>query len=198
MKENHDRPENDQNVSRGTSNSRNLRSRRHLSNEENLGNPTEKQKASNGPTPPRTLYRLAQRAHEPRALLSTVMADYNLPDLRPALGDFFVLGQTDEQRRGIRRSASDCALPFECLTVWHSFRVQLHDVQNPDVLLPPYTIKAHPPTNVHPFGRYDTVLAVDTTEAQTAGIEGESPLFKRACEPSPTTHLQGTKLRRSV
>lgn len=118
------------------------------------------------------MYRLTQKPHRPRALVSAIMAAYLLPDLQAALGDFFVLGQTDDQRRGVRRSAIDCSLPFRSLTVWNYFKLQLRDIQNPSNLLPPYTINALPPSNIHPRGRYDTVLIVDTTDAQTAGIEG--------------------------
>ena len=52
-------------------------------------------------------------------------------------------------------------------------RVQLHAVQDSNILMPPQTVQAMPPSKQFPAGRYDTALIVDTDEAETAGISGK-------------------------
>ena len=66
-------------------------------------------------------------------------------------------------------------LPFSHLHVWQSVRARLHSIQDPEILQAPHTISAIPPTSTLPYGRYDTVLIVDSDnlKAQSVGIEGE-------------------------
>jgi hypothetical protein len=86
---------------------------------------------------------------------------FNIPDLRAALGDYFSLQLTHAQRRGQRRSHSDCVLPFSHISVWHSFRMQKYSVQDNRIVLPSRSIQALPPSNTMPYGRCNTVLLHD-------------------------------------
>lgn len=92
---------------------------------------------------------------------------FHIPDLRPALGDYFKqLGS--RQRRspessiigGRRRSSSDCTLPFTHLDVWFSLRVQVMSPhKSSSHPLAPQTLQAQPPDEKDwIYGRCDTVL----------------------------------------
>jgi hypothetical protein len=57
--------------------------------------------------------------------------------------------------------------------------MQLKDYHHTDIVLPPETLNAHPPTTNWPLGRYDTVLA-STDPAMVwpqCGILGENFLL---------------------
>src|ERR1700722_17776151 len=82
-------------------------------------------------------------------------------DFRGALGDYFSLKQTHTERRGQRRSAANCFLPFTSIHVWKSFRMQQHSAQDDRSVLPARTIQALPPNTTMPYGRCNTVLIND-------------------------------------
>jgi hypothetical protein len=90
---------------------------------------------------------------------------YNLPDLRPALGDYFK--RRIHQRRspddpiigGRRHSDWNCPLPFTHLEVWYSLRVQVMSLHPSNSHpLAAQTLQAQPPDRTWQYGRYDTVL----------------------------------------
>lgn len=98
---------------------------------------------------------------------------YQLKDLRGALGDFFS-GRNDIDRRGVRVCKDDCLLPFSKVDVWHQFRSQLKATYDSDIILPPQTVQALPPSEELPYGRCNPVLIVDPGSdlAETVGFPG--------------------------
>jgi hypothetical protein len=122
-----------------------------------------------------TAYHLCKQPHWPNALIDDVAIRYRLPDLRAALGDYIVLGLNDKDRRGIRRSSSNCALPFSRIHVWHSVRLQTKSPSDPNTIMTPKTIQAMPPSADKPHGWCNTVLFVSSKEeALCTGITGMS------------------------
>jgi hypothetical protein len=120
-----------------------------------------------------TAYHLSKKPHWPRALIDDVAIKYQLSDLRAALGDYIVLGLNDKDRRGIRRSSSNCLLPFSRVHVWYSVRLQTKSPSDPNLIMPPRTVQAMPPTADKPHGWRNTVLFVSSKEdAFSAGIGG--------------------------
>jgi hypothetical protein len=101
-------------------------------------------------------------AHFPRLDIDLVAKRFNVMDFRGALGDYFSLKQTNTQRRGQRRSATNCVLPFTSVHVWQSFRMQQHSAQDDRNVLPARTIQALPPNASMPYGRCNTVLINDS------------------------------------
>lgn len=107
----------------------------------------------------------------PRISIEDAAALYGIPDLRPALGDYFDDQLHGYQRRspdrpiigGRRRSKLDCRLPFTHLEVWYSLRVQTMPPHKTNSYpLPAQTLQARPPDKGDwQFGRYDTVLLCD-------------------------------------
>lgn len=105
-----------------------------------------------------TAFLVNLRPHYPRVTTREASEQFNLPDLRGALGDFFVLKQTHEERNGHRRSLDNCQLPFAILNIWQNFRIQQQSSQDSRILIPPMTVQALPPSPDMPFGRCNTVL----------------------------------------
>lgn len=115
---------------------------------------------------------------KPHAKLSIheAAASRNLSDFWGALGDYFVRKQTHTERRGTRRSAQGCGLPFNRVRVWDSFRMQQTSTQDPSILLPSRTIQALPPSNDMPYGRCNTVLMDDGEGDRTSNSISEGDL----------------------
>lgn len=86
---------------------------------------------------------------------------FNLPDLRPALRDY-IDQLTYSQCNGTRRSSPGSTLPFDHIKVWYNFRLQQRSSQDPNVILPPQTVQALPPTATMRFGRANTVIINDS------------------------------------
>ncbi|KAG1796320.1 uncharacterized protein HD556DRAFT_1431393 [Suillus plorans] len=59
---------------------------------------------------------------------------------------------------GARRAGSNTSLPFEKLQIW--FKLQLQDTEFHDTthMQPAQTLNCIPPSDIWPFGRYDTVI----------------------------------------
>ncbi|KAJ6582018.1 hypothetical protein B0H19DRAFT_929927, partial [Mycena capillaripes] len=90
---------------------------------------------------------------------------FGIPDLRPALGDYF--RKLNYQRRdpdvpiigGRRGSNSDCQLAFTDLEVWYSLCVQVRSPHRSNSHpLAAQTLHASPPAKEWVYGCYDTVL----------------------------------------
>ncbi|KAJ7684950.1 hypothetical protein DFH06DRAFT_1463105 [Mycena polygramma] len=91
---------------------------------------------------------------------------FQIPDLRPALGDYF--SKVNYQRQssdtpiigGRRYCDAECKLPFTHLEVWYSVRVQVMSPHRSNSHpLPAQTLQAQPPSaGDWKYGRYDTVL----------------------------------------
>ncbi|KAJ7461773.1 hypothetical protein B0H11DRAFT_1735854 [Mycena galericulata] len=115
-----------------------------------------------------TAFGLNRTPTYPRISIENAAELYGLPDLRPALGDYFKQLHGYERRSsdspiigGRRRSAQDCSLPFTHLEVWCSVRVQTmspHKTNSHPLVA--QTLQAQPPDTASDweFGRYDTVL----------------------------------------
>lgn len=101
-------------------------------------------------------FTVANRPHQ-LLLLAHASAAFNLPDLRAAIGDFY-LDAAGVARNNRRRSTVTCALDFESVKIWHSFRMQQHSAQDSRIILPPRTIQALPVSPQMPYGRGNVVL----------------------------------------
>ncbi|PPQ98093.1 hypothetical protein CVT26_003263 [Gymnopilus dilepis] len=116
--------------------------------------------------------------------IDQVAALFQLPDLRPALGDYILrLKQARPDGKlltvgGRRISNEQTMLPFSEVSVWNSFRLQNKAYHSPHDVLPGQTINAHPPNKDWPHGRYDTVIAntSGSEEWPKSGLKGESYL----------------------
>ena len=99
-----------------------------------------------------------------------------LPDLHPALGDYFSLQQSYAVCNGQRRSRLGCFLPFTQIHVWTKFQMQQYSTQDSRILLPSQTLQALPPSDSMPYGRGNTVLINDT---DGSGDQTSSPSSDR-------------------
>jgi hypothetical protein len=124
-----------------------------------------------------TAYHLRKQPHWERALIKDVALKYELSDLHAALGDYIVLGLDDKERRGVRRSSNDCSLPFTRVHVWESVRLQTKSPSDPNIVMPPRTVQAVPPSGGKPYGWCNTVLfTTSKEEAFSTGISGKLQL----------------------
>jgi hypothetical protein len=57
--------------------------------------------------------------------------------------------------------------------VWHNFHMHLPTVLDDQILAEAQTVQANPPGKGLPFGRRDSVLIVESDEAEETGIQGE-------------------------
>jgi hypothetical protein len=120
-----------------------------------------------------TAYHLCLKPHWEKAIIEDVAIKYKLPDLRAALGDYIVLRLSDTDRRGVRRSPNDCPLPFTRINVWQSVKLQTRSPSDSNIIMPPKTVQAIPPTTGKPHGWCNTVLFANSKEeAFSSGIGG--------------------------
>ncbi|KAJ7263198.1 hypothetical protein B0H12DRAFT_1001291, partial [Mycena haematopus] len=127
---------------------------------------------------------------------------FGLPDLRSALGDYFVLplarGPNHSIIGGQRRSREDCTLPFTHLDVWFSVRVQAKDPHFSRPLRA-QNLQAQPPDAKGDWtqGRYDTVLLCNDQNLPWPG-EGHTvaqirlilrPVWGKDSEPPTTAYF---------
>ena len=111
---------------------------------------------------------------------------YNLPDLRPALLDFFsdhLQNPSVHHIGGRRRTQMDTQLPFSDVIVWHSFRMQTRSLDDGSTT-DPQRLTAMPPCDLWPLGRYDSVLFVHNSDnpalSPDVGLDGKFP-DRRTC-----------------
>ncbi|KAG1902222.1 uncharacterized protein F5891DRAFT_1186802 [Suillus fuscotomentosus] len=88
---------------------------------------------------------------------------FGLPDLRPAIADFFhrhgIHGQHYVHPVGVgRRAGPDVQLPFDNLQVWFKLRLQDTDFHDSSTIQPAQMLNCTPPCDAWPWGRFDTVL----------------------------------------
>ncbi|KAG6369260.1 hypothetical protein JVT61DRAFT_15532 [Boletus reticuloceps] len=135
------------------------------------------------PHPPRTFtsggtaFRVNYDPSVNRIPIEKVAEIFNLPDLRPALADFFNRGGMHlHSFGGQRRSPSDAHLPFNDLQIWYKVRVQQKLYHDPTSRAPVFMINAHPPDRAWEYGRYDAaILQVDDRhEWPFSGLTGHS------------------------
>ena len=130
-------------------------------------------------------FHLTRDASFKRMSVDDVAEKFNLPDLRPALGDYMIRlagkkGEPFIQSVGGRRySHQGCRLPFAHLEVWNRVRLQSKGYHAPHDPLPARTINAYPPSSDWPLGRYDSVLINNnpSEEWPSSGLNGNSSPF---------------------
>ena len=125
-------------------------------------------------------FNLNRKPDIPRVSIDTLAEMYNLPDLRPALLDFFferVQNPTFHRIGGRRRNRANIQLPFDDVMVWCSLRVQTRSLDDGSVN-DPRRLNAMLPTNLWPLGRYDTALFVEDSTNPTVspdvGLAGKA------------------------
>ena len=104
---------------------------------------------------------------------------YNLPDLHPALLDFFskhLRNPSVHHIGGRRRTRANTSLPFKEVMVWYSLRVQTRSLDDGSVT-DPRRLTAMPPCDSWPLGRYDTALFVhdsaNPAPSPAIGLDGK-------------------------
>jgi hypothetical protein len=82
---------------------------------------------------------------------------YSLPDLCPALLDFFARHSNNPSSHhvGGRRGTLSNTLPFTDVIVWHSLQMQTYSLDD-DSVTNPRRLNAMPPCDPWPLRRYDT------------------------------------------
>jgi hypothetical protein len=114
--------------------------------------------------------------------VNDVATRFSLPDLCPSLADYLQHVKTGagfvQAVGGHWTAAAGCPLPFDLLEIWTSLSVQIQSKSyfSPKSVLPPLTVKASPPSDTHPLGKYDPVLiSTDPSmEWPYSGIKGMS------------------------
>lgn len=113
-----------------------------------------------------------------RTLVNDVADKFGLPDLRPALADYFDRERLGTQEihpiGGPRHALSGASLPFDYMQVWYKVRLQRASFHDSDSLSSPQTVNAIPPNQHSPYGRYDAVLVCTDADQQwpKSGLEG--------------------------
>ncbi|KAF7984714.1 hypothetical protein HWV62_13026 [Athelia sp. TMB] len=103
---------------------------------------------------------LTLKPHYPSLYIADASAQFKIPDLRGALGDYFDNTTVHPQSRQ-RLHLETCSLDFSYLHVWKNLRIQQRSSQDEHILLPVRTLQALPPSSAMPFGRCNTVLIND-------------------------------------
>jgi len=131
---------------------------------------------------PNVAYHLTRDPTFKASLVDNVASQFNIPDLRAALGDYLIriAGTPDTAHIGTiggrRISGADCMLPFSHIQVWNRVRLQTKAFHYPHNPLPPHTVNVYPPSPEWPLGHYDSVL-VNIDKGQEwpfSGIHGLS------------------------
>jgi hypothetical protein len=140
------------------------------------------------PTPPlfprtatsTTAFHLNLRADTSRVGIRDISAQFAIPDLLPALRDFFSHYLRDQQSRtvaGRRGPLQNASVPFEHVRVWHSVRVQLKGGYS-SIPTPADKLFASPPSDEWPTGRCDTAIFSKDAEGGPTrpppGLDGKS------------------------
>lgn len=122
---------------------------------------------------PQAAFNVNRKPDIPRISLDALANLYKLPDLHPALLDFFSgnFGGSVHSIGGRRASHVNTQLPFTHVAVWYSFRMQTR-TDNGESITEPRRVNAMPPCESWPLGRYNTVLSVhdSTNPSLSPGI----------------------------
>ena len=95
---------------------------------------------------------------------------YQIPNFQDDLRKYF-LG---------RRAKAGISLPFNTIDIWWQVRMQLRDPQDSEMVLPPLTVQAKPPTNEETVGRYNFIILHGKTQADDLCEEFEPGPTERA------------------
>lgn len=130
----------------------------------------------------RAAFNLSRKPDIPRISIDALAVLCNLPDLRPALLDFFSKSSNNNHIHSIggrRRSHPNTQLPFSEVAVWYSFRMQTYTAGDGSVT-DPRRVSALPPCESWPLGRYNTALFVhdsaNPSDSPGVGLNGKSLL----------------------
>ncbi|KAF8414372.1 hypothetical protein L210DRAFT_3730324 [Boletus edulis BED1] len=111
--------------------------------------------------------------------------EFNLPDLRGALGDYLNREGTFTQNfhtfGSMRRSPTNVPLPFNELQIWYKARLQQKSYYDLSTLGSAFTVHAHPPDRTWKYGNYGAaVLNVDKVHAwPSSGLLGHAIVLVR-------------------
>ena len=111
-------------------------------------------------TTPTATFHLNLRPDTSCASIKGISIRFSIPDLLPALRDFFAHYLNDQESRtisGRRGPLWNASAPFEDVRVWHSVRVQTKSGHSPTPT-PPNKLFASPPSDEWPNGRCDTAI----------------------------------------
>ena len=125
-------------------------------------------------------FSLGRRPDISRISVDSLAEKYQLPDLRPALVDFFNKYSRNvsvHRIGGRRQSQADSQLPFDNVMVWFSLRLQTRSLDD-GLITEPQRLMAQPPCDAWPLGRYDSVLfshdSANPTSSPGVGLDGMS------------------------
>ena len=131
-------------------------------------------------------FSLGRRPDISRISVDSLAEKYGLPDLHPALIDFFSKhSQNISVHRilGWRQSQADSQLPFDNVMVWHSLRLQTYSLDDGSIT-EPQRLMAQPPCDAWPFGRYDSILfSHDSTNPKSSPDVGLDGLSRNETRP---------------
>lgn len=113
--------------------------------------------------------------------INTLTEALKLPDLHPALLDFFSNHSIDPSVHrigGCRRAHANTQLPFTDVIVWYSLRVQTYSMDN-ESITDPRRLSVLPPCEPWPLGRYDTALFIhdSTNPSLSPGVRLDGEFF---------------------
>jgi hypothetical protein len=121
--------------------------------------------------------------------INALAEKFNIPDLYPALVDFFSSHLTNPSIHcigGRRRVQANAQLPFTHVMVWHSFRVQTRSMDD-GFVTDPRRLNAVPPCDMWLHGRYDSALFIQDSANLAAcpdvGLDGKSSKVIRSSQP---------------
>jgi hypothetical protein len=115
------------------------------------------------------IQRLANAPPLHRKKLTTLAQQYNLPDLLPSLQFFLTIVKLTGNMQALPYAAHSYShmypgdlqlLPLKVMhaNAWLSFQLLAPTIQDEDLMAPPVTVQALPPSTEYPFGRLNTVL----------------------------------------
>ena len=107
-----------------------------------------------------------------KGCLSSLAALYGIPDLHDRTVDFL---KKCKSYQGPNTSLLIHSLSTAPVITWKNIRIATPKAQDPDELTKHQTIPADPPSHNLPHGRCGTVLLHWSSEAETAGLQGELP-----------------------
>ena len=127
----------------------------------------------------RAAFNLNRKPDIPQISINSVAEMFNLPDLCPALLDFFaehLQNHSNHHIGGRRRTQANTQLPFDDVMVWFSLRTQTRSMDDWSIAYP-RRLSVVPSSDPWPLGRYDTVILVDDSTnpsmSPNVGLDGK-------------------------
>ncbi|KAF5343887.1 hypothetical protein D9757_015253 [Collybiopsis confluens] len=115
-----------------------------------------------------TMIRLAKQPHEPRKKLSHILVSHCAPGFITQL-KLFLRSLLPGNQVGNKNNALQSPLPFSVVEVWHHFKLTpLKILDEPERAI----LRATPFSRNNSNPRYDTVLVLDSDEAESTAVAG--------------------------